>query len=131
MSGDIKWTSHFKAAKILRMFLFYILSFFKKGDTIQGRTLFKGWIRIFKISRFCVLFFRFELKLSDFTFDFILNETNIFEAKMTIKCNGLSTVVWSRKKKNSFKWKQIHKDNSHWRCQVTTFFFFFSTKVQQ
>ena len=24
------------------MFLFYVLSFFKKGDTIQGGTLFKG-----------------------------------------------------------------------------------------
>ena len=24
------------------MFLFYLLSFFKKGDTIQGGTLFKG-----------------------------------------------------------------------------------------
>jgi hypothetical protein len=24
------------------MFFFYVLSFFKKGDTIQGRTLFKG-----------------------------------------------------------------------------------------
>ena len=32
-------------------------------------------------------FFRFELKLFDSTFDFKLNETNIFEAKMTIKCN--------------------------------------------
>ena len=43
--------------------------------------------------------FRFELKLFDFTFDFKLNETNIFEAKMTIKCNGLSTVVWSKRRK--------------------------------
>ena len=27
------------------------------------------------------------------------------------------------------KWKQIHKDNSHWRCQVTTFFFFFYQSI--
>ena len=40
MSGDI--ASNFKSAKICIMFLFYVLRFFKKGDTIQGGTLFKG-----------------------------------------------------------------------------------------
>ena len=42
MSGNIKKTSIFKSAKIWIMFLFYVLSFFKKGDSIQGGTLFKG-----------------------------------------------------------------------------------------
>ena len=42
MSGEIKQTSNFKSAKIWITFLFYVLSFFKKGDTIQGGTLFKG-----------------------------------------------------------------------------------------
>ena len=38
------------------MFLFYVLSFFKKGDTIQGATLFKEiryvdfWSKIYLIS---------------------------------------------------------------------------------
>ena len=34
------------------MFLFYVLSFFKKGDTIQGGTLFKGghYLRKYGIS---------------------------------------------------------------------------------
>ena len=41
MSGDINQTSNFKSAKIWIKFLFYVLSFFKKGDTIQGGTLFK------------------------------------------------------------------------------------------
>ena len=41
-----QWTQtwnyfYFKSAKIWIMFLFYVLSFFKKGDTIQGGTLFK------------------------------------------------------------------------------------------
>ena len=34
-------TSNFKSSKIWIMFLFYVLSFFNKGDTIQGGTLFK------------------------------------------------------------------------------------------
>ena len=34
-------SSNFKSAKIWIMFLFYVLIFFKKGDIIQGRTLFK------------------------------------------------------------------------------------------
>ena len=42
MSRDINSTSNFKSAKIWIMLLFYVLSFFKKGDTIQGGTLFKG-----------------------------------------------------------------------------------------
>ena len=42
MSEDIKQTSNFKSTKIWIMFLFYVLSFFKKGDTIQGGPLFKG-----------------------------------------------------------------------------------------
>ena len=37
----INWTSNLKISKIWIMFLFYVLSFFKKGDTIQGGTLFK------------------------------------------------------------------------------------------
>ena len=41
-SGDISESSNFKSAKICIMFLFYVLSFFKNGDTIQGETLFKG-----------------------------------------------------------------------------------------
>ena len=41
MSGDIKQTSDFKSAKIWIKFLFYVLSFFKNGDIIQGGTLFK------------------------------------------------------------------------------------------
>ena len=40
----INWTSNFKIEKIWIMFLFYVLSFFKKGDTVQGGTLFKGGI---------------------------------------------------------------------------------------
>ena len=42
MSGDINETSNFKSGKNCIMFLSYVLSFFKKGDTIQGGTLFKG-----------------------------------------------------------------------------------------
>ena len=42
MSGDINYTRNFKSAKIGIIFLFYVLSFFKKGDTIQGGTFFKG-----------------------------------------------------------------------------------------
>ena len=42
MSGDINQSSNFKSAKIWIMFLFYVLSFFKNGDTIQGGTLSKG-----------------------------------------------------------------------------------------
>ena len=41
MSEDISKTSNFKSAKIWIMFRFYVLSFFKTGDTIQGGTLFK------------------------------------------------------------------------------------------
>ena len=35
------------------MFLFYVLSFFKKGDTIQGGTLFKGgqYLRKYSMSK--------------------------------------------------------------------------------
>ena len=40
MSEDINKTSNFKSAKILIMFLFYVLIFFKNGDTIQGGTLY-------------------------------------------------------------------------------------------
>ena len=52
MSGDIRSTRDFKSAKIWIMFLFYVLSFFKKGDTIQGGTLFKGghYLRKYGIS---------------------------------------------------------------------------------
>ena len=42
MSKDIKKYSDFKSAKIWIMFLFYVLSLFKRGDTIQGGTLLKG-----------------------------------------------------------------------------------------
>ena len=35
-------TSNFKSAKIRIMFLFYVLSFYKIGDTIHRGTLFKG-----------------------------------------------------------------------------------------
>ena len=41
MSGDINKTSNFKSAKIWIMFRFYVLSFLKNRDTIQGGTLFK------------------------------------------------------------------------------------------
>ena len=34
------------------MFLFYVLSFFKKGDTIQGETLFKGGHYLRKYGKF-------------------------------------------------------------------------------
>ena len=37
------------------MFLFYVLSFFKKGDTIQGGTLFEGehYLRKYGICKIC------------------------------------------------------------------------------
>ena len=40
------------------MFLFYVLSFFKKGDTIQGGTLFKGghYLRKYGIQNIKVMF---------------------------------------------------------------------------
>ena len=38
----INWTSNFKIEKIWIMFLFYVLSFFKKGDTIQGGEIIQG-----------------------------------------------------------------------------------------
>ena len=49
--------SNFKSAKIWILFLFYVLSFFKKGDTIQRGTLFKE-IRYFlrkKILHVCLI----------------------------------------------------------------------------
>ena len=41
------------------MFLFYVLSFFKKGDTIQGGTLFKGghYLRKYCICNNCHVFY--------------------------------------------------------------------------
>ena len=41
------------------MFLFYVLSFFKKGDTIQGRTLFKGGILLKEIWYVMKHFYKF------------------------------------------------------------------------
>ena len=41
MSGDINYTINFKSANIWIKFLFYVLGFFKKEDSIQGGTLFK------------------------------------------------------------------------------------------
>ena len=41
-SADIRKSSNFKSPKPWIMFLFYVLSFFKKGDIIQGGTLLKG-----------------------------------------------------------------------------------------
>ena len=44
------------------MFLFYVLSFFKKGDTIQGGTLFKRGHYLMKYVRFQIqgIFFQFR-----------------------------------------------------------------------
>ena len=39
------------------MFLFYVLSFFKKGDTIQGETLFKGGHDLRKYGMYLTLSF--------------------------------------------------------------------------
>ena len=42
VSGETNETSDFKSSKIWIMLFSYVLGFFKKGDTIQGGTLFKG-----------------------------------------------------------------------------------------
>ena len=59
MSEDIEKTSNFKSAKICIMFLFYVLSFSKKG------TLFKGdiiqWRLSFKKIRQFLSFFKIGL----------------------------------------------------------------------
>ena len=41
MSYDINYFDFFRWGHYLKVFKFYVLSFFKKGDTIQGGTLFK------------------------------------------------------------------------------------------
>ena len=38
------------------MFLFYVLSIFKKGDTIQGGTLFKGGHYMYKEIRYLIIY---------------------------------------------------------------------------
>ena len=63
MSGDINKKSNFKRAQIWIMFLFYVLSLNKKGDTIQGGTLFKGghYLRKYGIGFISMLFVCFYL----------------------------------------------------------------------
>ena len=58
------------------MFLFYVLSFFKIGDTIQGGTLFKGGI----IQGNTVHRILIELKLETFLLIFIVQ----YASKMSI-----------------------------------------------
>ena len=53
MSRDI---SKLAISKVQKMFLFYVLCFFKKGDTIQGGTLFKGGHYLGKYGIFKPLF---------------------------------------------------------------------------
>ena len=57
--------SNFKNAQILIMFLFYVLSFFKKGDTIQGGTLLKGehYLRKYSMHLFFSLYYTCILSL--------------------------------------------------------------------
>ena len=42
------------------MFLFYVLSFFKSGDTIQGGTLYKGGHYLRKYGMYLILIFQDE-----------------------------------------------------------------------
>ena len=48
------------------MFLFYVLSFFKKGETIQGGTLFKGGQYLKKYGICTLIFISFKHELIQF-----------------------------------------------------------------
>ena len=63
----------------------YILSFFKKGDTIQGGTLFKGehYLRKYGI---CLDLSSFLLKFF-FYYKKIVNEIRLIVNKMKRQCN--------------------------------------------
>ena len=96
---DLLTFSNFKSAKIWIMFLFYVLSFFKKGDTIQEGTLFKGgyYLRKYGIQLLRSQFAKDKrivqernsinrpVKVSNLLFSFGISITNVFLVFLALK----------------------------------------------
>ena len=81
------------------MFLFYVLSFFKKGDTIQGGTLFKGVHYLRKYGNrwsgqlFLSLLFFQNLSPKCIFFSFFINEPIFYN----IKCKNAALYVTAQR----------------------------------